>query len=66
MSLINRKREFEQDILNVLGKYGIKIDDVTSLKIFLKINKLPRIDITYCHQYRNLFSNIVKFIKGEK
>ncbi len=44
---MDKNIKFEQDILDVLNKYGYKINNVTSLNIILKSTEVPKISIEY-------------------
>lgn len=41
------KIEFEQDILNILKKYGYKIEGIKNLILRCEVNDIPEVDIEY-------------------
>ena len=42
-----KKIQFEQDILNVLKKYGYKTEGIKNLSLRFEVNDVPEVDIEY-------------------
>jgi len=42
-----KKTQFEQDILNVLKKYGYKIEGIKNLNLRCDVHDIPEVEIEY-------------------
>ena len=65
-AIIKNPHNFEQDILEVLKKWGYNTRLITKLDIKFRLEKLPVIKIVYNKQYRSLDHKVAIFINRLK